>query len=392
MPKYRITTDKGVYEVTTSEGGQPAQPDGFFGALGSDIKNLIQSIPSMGATMGNPGAMAQLGASQAAQIGTEDVLRKQEGRSAPYRAVAGLGTALGINSRGMEEEANKGSMAGVLGHAALPTALAVGPSILNRAAPAIADMTAAPREAIAGQGSRLVNAVLGSGVKREILIGNNPGQAVIDEGLLGSGLTTKSTLKDRIAARSGEIGNQVREAIGSSTQRIPVLDAAKKVFDNLIDHAGTSGAESALQSEKAYWERKIGKYADANGTVSMQYAWRLKKDAGDATNFAFNGEVEGAKNKALSDVYHVFQEGMNQADPRLAPLNERWSNMIGAEKALAKTIASDQGKAILSLRGAAAAMGATPARLSLARALQVLKPADQLAPLEALKSKLAGNQ
>src|SRR6266576_5741395 len=62
-------------------------------------------------------------------LGLEDLRREQEGRSKPYRAIAGLGTLAGIDPTGMEESARRGDPTGVLTHAAAqatPLALAEG--------------------------------------------------------------------------------------------------------------------------------------------------------------------------------------------------------------------------------------------------------------------------
>src|SRR6266576_1400196 len=62
-------------------------------------------------------------------LGLEHLRREQEGRSKPYRAIAGLGTLAGIDPTGMEESARRGDPTGVLTHAAAqatPLALAEG--------------------------------------------------------------------------------------------------------------------------------------------------------------------------------------------------------------------------------------------------------------------------
>ena len=89
-------------------------------ALGSDLLGMVGGIP-MGPP--NPGAFIN----QAAQVGSDVAARKMEGRSNAYNAVATTGELVGINSRGMEQAANEGNTAGVVGHAlAVPTAIAVG--------------------------------------------------------------------------------------------------------------------------------------------------------------------------------------------------------------------------------------------------------------------------
>ena len=112
-----------------------AQPGGFWhevvGALGDMAKGALE-----GPSIGSPKWVVET----ASQAAAADARRKAEGRSGAYRAVAGVGeNLLGIPASRMEAAANRGDTAGVLGAAAVPTAMTL-------AGPAMAWAGARPSE------------------------------------------------------------------------------------------------------------------------------------------------------------------------------------------------------------------------------------------------------
>jgi hypothetical protein len=94
----------------------------FGSAAWGATKGLAGGLLEMGENAMNPGRTV---ANAVGQFATEDINRKQMGRSVPYRAVAGLGSMLGVPAAQMEERADVGDTAGVLGAAAPITAAAV---------------------------------------------------------------------------------------------------------------------------------------------------------------------------------------------------------------------------------------------------------------------------
>jgi len=306
----------------------------------------------------NPGPQGTLAATGQAIQGIPMVgpmLAGEHAAVASGDTAGGVGQALGnaamLRSSGElpGEAATKGAVS------ATAKSVAKGPELLGEQAP------------------RLVNSVLGSKVKREILIGNNPGQAVIDEGLLGP-TPFKGPLKERIDARANQVGDQINSVITSNpTAPVPVGPALARKFQDRIAAAATPEAAHAIQNLMDYWFDKKLKNMDPQGNVPAAEAWEMKKQVGKATNFVSGSEVENARNQMLGDIYGTFKDGLNQTFPDLPPLNDRYSNLIGASKALKNTLAADQGKAILSLRGMAAVAGETPAKLGLAKILSAMQ-------------------
>lgn len=104
-----------------------AQPDeGFLSNAWKATKGLVGGLMNM-PNPTNPASASVAGHAIGNQIASEDQQRQQEHRSTPYRATAAIGTAIGVPARQMEEAADVGDTAGVLGAAAPITAATVAP-------------------------------------------------------------------------------------------------------------------------------------------------------------------------------------------------------------------------------------------------------------------------
>ncbi len=137
---------------------QDVKHPGLWSALYDDAVGLGEGFAKnvSGATSamsGNPLPMAQQAAETAETISDNMEHRRQEGRSLPYRMIAPAGDVLGVNTRGMEDAADQGDVAGVVGHAAaVPAALAA-----TEAAPfatRLADNLSIPSNSFVARGVR----------------------------------------------------------------------------------------------------------------------------------------------------------------------------------------------------------------------------------------------
>lgn len=117
----------------------PNNQPGFWKTAWSDVKNLVPS-PEFSAS-DIPVFGSAIGAAKNIENAKQDYgKRKTEGRSPAYNAlstaVEGSGLIPGLNPRGMEESANAGDAAGVMGHTAVPAALAAAPLLAEGASAA----------------------------------------------------------------------------------------------------------------------------------------------------------------------------------------------------------------------------------------------------------------
>jgi hypothetical protein len=105
---------------------------GFWSHVGQSLRSLApKDIPSFSAVLKQAGVEGLGPGYQAMQAlhnaATEYAAARERGHGVPYSAAAGASTAVGVSPERMEQAASQGDTAGVLGEAAVPTALAVSP-------------------------------------------------------------------------------------------------------------------------------------------------------------------------------------------------------------------------------------------------------------------------
>lgn len=123
---------------------RPKPDSGFLHAVGEDASAMLpHSMADVGKGALNtivPGSMSALSLINSYRQG--DQQRKDAGHGLGYRALAPLAaSATGVNLPAMEKSAEQGDTAGVLGHTALPTALAASP-VIHEFAPVAGRATA----------------------------------------------------------------------------------------------------------------------------------------------------------------------------------------------------------------------------------------------------------
>ena len=151
----------------------PKNQPGFWKTAWSDVKNLVpppefsaSDIPVLGSA---------IGAARNIENAKEDYgKRKQEGRSPAYNAlstaVEGSGLIPGLNPRAMEEASNVGNKSAIMGHAAVPAAIAAAPLAaegIGKLAPQVRDTVGGWRHTPEGDltpGAKLINSFRPLGV------------------------------------------------------------------------------------------------------------------------------------------------------------------------------------------------------------------------------------
>jgi hypothetical protein len=105
---------------------QPGQ--GFLSHVGSGLKSVAGGLANLPMS---PNEITSSVAGQAGQMGADAAARQQEGRSTAYQIAAPIAQTVvpGLNPRGMEEAANVGDKAGIMGETVAPAAMAVAPLV-----------------------------------------------------------------------------------------------------------------------------------------------------------------------------------------------------------------------------------------------------------------------
>lgn len=123
--KQAPTTGNNEIENKTA-GTTGSSPWRALKSVGQDVSGIVSGMAQNGGPMGIPGQAMKT----ATDIVQSDQDRKAAGYGPGYRIAAGIGQGTGlINPTAMEEAAAHGDVAGVAGHAVIPTALALAPLV-----------------------------------------------------------------------------------------------------------------------------------------------------------------------------------------------------------------------------------------------------------------------
>lgn len=107
---------------------------GFLHAMGETVLNTLKGIVMPQGVSPYPGMDLEGKQAIAQQSATQMRQRQAEGRSLPYRVIAPIGEAIGVDVAGQEESARHGDPRGVLGHAFGSAGLAASPLAIEGAA------------------------------------------------------------------------------------------------------------------------------------------------------------------------------------------------------------------------------------------------------------------
>jgi hypothetical protein len=283
----------------------------------------------------------------AQQIAQDEAARAVEGRSLGYRIAAPLAQQIvpGLNPRGMEQAANQGDMGGVLGEAIGAGTLAATPLIgegLN--AGLGSDVATRARQAIAEKVAGPIVRQTPTATANNLKFGRNPAEAITREPGL-SGLTVDS-LHEGVTQRMHELGQVI-----DSTLDTPENQAKTISIEPIIDRAAKDAKASPIAKLNPGLSDRIDGLVD---NMKSQFgsldknpleAAQFKRDIGSATKWtgqAFDNEA----NQFLVDVYRGVKDEVNKAVPETKGYNERYADLLGAQKALQRRIVFDTNRAL----------------------------------------------
>lgn len=273
------------------------------------------------------------------------------------------------------------SRAGLEGAAAGGVTAAQGGDVgINAAIGAATPLAAAALKPVATAAAEKVAPALANRLLRPVptqlenaaRFGRNPGQAIADEGIVA---TSHGDLVNRIADRKQDVGDQIGSMLKSATGAKPIdagaivnknIDAAiKDVLDGkmeggqaLVDRL--EEMRSQLTQQRQLVNGKVQNVSAKNLSLSPADAHTLKRQVGDSakwTGQAFDGEV----NQVKRGIYRDLNEQIQKAVPDVKALQDRYGNLLEAEKAAEREDARHSARNPFSLLDAAA--GATGAAM-----------------------------
>jgi hypothetical protein len=187
----------------------------------------------------------------------------------------------------------------------------------------------------------------------DVKFGKNPTEAVLREGLTGN---TLEQLGDKTFDRLHEIGRELDTKANDpsiANTKVDTSGAMQPLNDALKDalKSGNRKLFRSLSELKKEIEWKWKPVRTPNGgvvmrpdglknmTMSPAEALEFKRQIGDRIRWDGNNPFNNDINAALGSVYGKLKDTVNQAVPGLKDLNERYSDLVGAAKAIERRTA-----------------------------------------------------
>jgi hypothetical protein len=313
--------------------------------------NLVAGVAEQ--VTGGPTGMVNAIGPQAAQASLAEAQRQQDKRSLGYRVAAQVGSAAGVDASGMEEAANRGDTASIIGQAAVPALLATTGlkevrDTLGKGARVAGEVTKSATEATAQMAretipSRLMNSILRT-PKKGYRFGKNPGLALAQEGIVAN---SEAGLMEAIKAKQTEVGT-ARDAVLANAKNAKPIDIHKTITDALapeIKQARTVGNSNAVKALETLRDDLIAEHKQYMNPVE---ATELKSALGRSTNWTTDS-TQAALNDGRRRIYSRLRFKIEMEVPKAAKLNERWGNLLEAEKSLEGAIAVGERKNFLGM-------------------------------------------
>jgi hypothetical protein len=185
----------------------------------------------------------------------------------------------------------------------------------------------------------------------DLKFGKDPARAILDERIVGNRLEDVGA---RVHERLGEVGRQLDAEAMKPTNARKVVDAsaALRPLDAAMREAVKAGDKklfAKLLDIKTELTTNWRPFRDAQGKISLRAAGprnlkmspfealTFKRQIGDRIRWT-EDPLDGEVNQALGSVYGSVKDATNAAVPGLKELNSRYSNLVGALKAIERRI------------------------------------------------------
>lgn len=359
-----------------------APKQGFMGAFADDMAAMVKGAPEGIARM-VPGpqqyfqvkdaiadyqSIKETGKTLAQR---RDDQRKAAGYSLPYRVIAPVGEAVGVNATGMEEAAAKGDSGAILGHA---TAAAAPYVLAPVAGEAVEGAAAGVRKFANPAAERLYQSALkpppslpATDVKALVRAGLNESIPVSE-----AGVATISKLVDNL-------NNEVKSKIASGAQAGQTVDPSavaqrvdqvrgkfsKQVNPNADLAALDASKQEFLQNNSTPPASGIG---PANvKPIPVDEAQAIKQGTYRQMSAKAYGEMGTATTEAQKALARGIKEELEVQFPEIKGVNARIGSMLDLDEVLQRAVNREANKVVLPLGGpiaggaVAAATGSGPA-------------------------------
>jgi len=227
-----------------------------------------------------------------------------------------VGTQVSIQQGKADKEA--------LGAAGVAAAFPIAGAALSKAAQPLKELR--PKVA-----SRLINSIIKPRAG-EFAYGKNPGLQIAKEGIVANSM---DDLISKVSKKKAEVGRMIGDAIKPVANEIV---SAKNVLNPIDDALAklsrapqtNSAAINRLQAVK---DDILSMVANNLDDVSIEELSQLKMDIGDLAKWTGSASDDKLVNTAIQNSYRAARDIIEEKAPAITKLNERWGNLLSAEKA-----------------------------------------------------------
>lgn len=204
----------------------------------------------------------------------------------------------------------------------------------------------------------------------DVKFGKDPAVGILDEKITGNSL---DDIGDKVSDRLGEVGRELdkQASLPQNSSKVVDVSSSLKPIDDAMAEAVKGGnlplwnklleLREQLTNNWRPFKTKTGEWTLRKSgprklQMSPKEALAFKRMVGDKVKWT-QDPLQGDVNQAAGGVYASLKNAVNQAIPGLKRLNERYSNLVGAAKAIQRRIPIEDRNAQWSLSDIA--LGAT---------------------------------
>ena len=181
-------------------------------------------------------------------------------------------------------------------------------------------------------------------MKNAVRFGRDPGKAIADEGIVA---TSRGDLVTRIGDRKQDVGNQIGAMLKSAKGAKPI-DAGNIINKNIdgaikdVLDGGMEGGQglidrleemrSQLTQQRQLVNGKIANQSAKNLSLPPSEAHALKRQIGDTTKWT-GQPFDGGVNQVKRGIYRDLNSEIQKAVPDVKDKQDRYGNLLEAEKA-----------------------------------------------------------
>lgn len=203
--------------------------------------------------------------------------------------------------------------------------------------------------------SRIINSLIKPG-KNSFAYGKNPGRAVAQEGLAAGSL---DDLGQKVTTRKQEVGQQLEQTLAEGSGSINIADTLTVIDDAIEEASKFAGTNKALTTRLNTLKADLVNRFGNSKSMTPQQAAIAKREIGALAKWTGNASDDEVVNGVTQKVYGRINEQINDAVPDVANLNNRYGDLLAAEKAIEYRIQAQEKLNVVGLGDLITGLGVT---------------------------------